>query len=345
MKSAYITKHGDLDDITVGQLDDPEISHDEILVKGKFAALNHLDSFVVKGWKGLDLTFPHVLGSDGSGVVLQTGEAVSTIQEGDCILVNPGLSCMKCYQCLSGNQNLCSNFSIIGEHANGTFSTVFKIPEVNALKVPRTFPLDMAAAAPLTFLTAWRMLTSRAKVKQGQTVFIHGAGGGVATAAIQIAKAHGATVIATTSTPAKMEMARKLGADHIFNYKTNQVYDKEVYTNITKKKGVDIVIDSVGSPTFSRSLRLLRKDGILVTCGATAGQEATIDIRQIFWKQVRVLGSTMANQAEFRDAMNFILEGKGTPVISKVFSLDDIVEAERYLLSENSFGKVLVQIS
>ena len=218
MKAAIINAHGGLDAIEIGDIEVPEVHATDILVQTKYAGLNHLDSFVVKGWPGLDLAMPHVLGSDGSGIVQEVGSEVTLIQPGDAVTINPGLSCGKCEACLSGNQNLCKNFTIKGEHLNGTFAEFFTVPECNALKVPDEYPLDKAAAAPLVFLTAWRMLVTRAALKPGEIVFIHGASGGVSTAAIQIAKFFGATVIATTSTPDKAERAKQLGADHVIDY-------------------------------------------------------------------------------------------------------------------------------
>ena len=345
MKAAFIQKHGDLEELQTGELNTPKISPNEVLIETKFAALNHLDIFVVKGWSGLNLVMPHVLGSDGSGIVKEVGSEVSTIKKGDLVTVNPGVSCGKCAQCLAGKQNFCSQFSILGEHRWGTFAQFYKVPEINVLKIPANYSLDKAAAAPLTFLTAWRMLVTQARVKQDEYVFIHGAGGGVSVAAVQIAKYLGAKVVATTSAPKKVDLVKKLGADYVINYKEMQDYGKYVFSEITKKSGIDVVIDSVGTPTFPNSLRLLRPGGRLVTCGVTSGPMSEIDIRQIFWKQLEVKGSTMSNQKEFRDVMKLVFEGKLTPIIDKIFSLEQAKEAETYLNKGTQFGKVLLKIS
>jgi NADPH:quinone reductase-like Zn-dependent oxidoreductase len=232
----------------------------------------------------------------------------------------------------------------MGENQWGTFSEYFKVREENAFPIPNDISFELAAAAPLTFLTAWRALTTQANLKRDEHILIHGAGGGVSTAAIQIAKYLGATVITTTSNSNKMKIAKKIGADYVFNYKDNPDFIKIVYSEITNKRGVDVVIDSVGRDTFQDSLRILRPGGCLVTPGATTGPITEIDIRQIFWKQLKVIGTTMSNQGEFREVMNLIFQKKLTPIIDKVFPLNEIRDAERYLREGNQFGKVLLKI-
>ncbi len=345
MKAAFIEKHGNLDQLLVGNLNIPKIKQNEVLIQTKFGALNHIDVFLIRGWPGLKLSMPHVLGSDGSGIVKEVGSTVTTVSEGDKVTINPGLSCGKCKFCLSGNQNFCKSFSIMGEHRWGTYCEYFKVPEENVLKIPSRFSFKLAAAAPLTYLTAWRLLTTQANLIQGECVLIHGAGGGVSTAAIQIAKFLGAKVITTTSNLDKMERARELGADFVINYMTNSDYSKKIFTEITKKQGVDVIVDSVGKSTFSNSLRLLKPGGRLVVPGATTGPIAEVDIRQIFWKQLKIFGSTMSNQREFREVMKLVFEEKLKPTIDKIFQLEEIIEAESYLNKGKQFGKVLVEIS
>jgi len=344
MKAVIISDHGDLDAIEIGDIEMPEVHPTDVLVKAKYGALNHLDAFVVKGWSGLDLTMPHVLGSDGSGIVQEIGSEVTMVQPGDIVTINPGLSCGKCEACLSGNQNLCRSFSIKGEHLRGTFAEYFTAPECNVLKVPDGYPMDKAAAAPLVYLTAWRMLVTRTKLAPGEMVFIHGASGGVATAAIQIAKYLGATIITTTSNPEKVERAKQLGADHVIDYNEMPDYSGFVFKELTGKRGVDVVVDSVGAKTFATSVRLLRPDGRLVTCGATSGPSSDLDIRQVFWKQLNIIGSTMSNQKEFRDVMNLVFAGKLDPVIDKTFSLDQARQAEEYMVGAEQFGKIVLSL-
>lgn len=344
MKAAFIEEHGSLDQLKVGEVEVPKIKPNEILVEVKYGALNHIDIFIIKGWPGLKLPLPHVIGSDGSGIVKDIGKEVTLFEEGDLIAINPGLSCGKCGFCLSGKQNLCRSFSILGEHQWGSFAGFIKLPEINGVKIPRNFKLDAAAAAPLTFLTAWRMLTTQAKLKPEEYVFIHGAGGGVSTAAIQIAKYLGAYVISSTSTKKKMEQSRKLGADHVVNYIETPEYGKDIYLNITNKQGVDVVIDSVGKATFEDSIRLLKPGGRLIIPGATTGPISEVDLRQIFWKQLKIIGSTMSNQKEFQEVMNLIFLGKLNPIIDSIFSLEDVRKAEEYLNAHKQFGKVVLEI-
>jgi NADPH:quinone reductase-like Zn-dependent oxidoreductase len=337
MKAIYFSEHGMKENIIYGEIPKPEITANEVLIQTKYAALNHLDLFVLKGWPGLNLHLPHIMGSDGSGIVSEVGENVHTIKVGDRVTVNPGTSCGQCGACLAGRQNFCRHFSIIGENGPGSFAEFFKIPVVNVLKVPDEYPLDMAAAAPLTALTAWRMLVTQGQIKPHQTILIQGAGGGVATTAIQIAKMFNAKVITTTSTQEKVENAKAIGADYVFNYKEQPDYSKTIFKEITKKQGLDMVIDSVGTATFSTSLKLLKPGGKIITCGATTGPKTELDIRAIFWKQLQIIGSTMANQQEFR-------EGKISPVIDKKFPLAEGKAAETYLETGEQFGKVVLEI-
>jgi NADPH:quinone reductase-like Zn-dependent oxidoreductase len=344
MKAAYILKHGDLNNLIVGDLDKPNIREKEIIIETRFSALNHIDLFIIKGWLGLDLKMPHILGSDASGIVVEVGSSVTTVKKGDRVAINPGLSCGTCDICLSGKQNFCKNFSIMGEHQWGTHAEYFVVPEVNAIKLPLDVRFEIAAAAPLTFLTAWRALKTQARLQYGETIFIHGAGGGVSSAAIQIAKLLGATVITTTSSAKKVEIAKKLGANFVINYKENPNYDVFVYKNIMNREGVDVVLDSVGKETFEKSLRLLKPGGRLITPGSTTGPKSEVDLRQIFWKQLEIKGTTMSNQSEFRDVMKLIFNGKLNPIIDKIYPLNDIKEAEEHLQEGKQFGKVLLKV-
>jgi len=345
MKAGYIENHGSVENIKIGDVSTPKIGNLDVLIKTEFAALNHLDLFVVQGWPGLNLTMPHILGSDGSGTIKEIGSDVITgLNIGDRVLINPGIGCGQCSHCLSGRQNFCSKFSILGENRNGTYAEYVKVPSSNILKIPESYQFDKAAAAPLTFLTAWRMLVTQAQIKSGEYVLIQGASGGVATATIQIANYFNATTIVTTSSEEKVAKAKEIGADHVINYKKNPKYAKEVFKELTKKNGVDLVVDSVGTATFNTSLKMLRPGGRLVTCGATTGPKTDLNISAIFWKQLKIFGSTMSNNQEFQDVMKLVLNGKFSPVIDKVFKLEELQDAERYLEAANHFGKVLIKI-
>ncbi|TFG18949.1 MAG: alcohol dehydrogenase [Promethearchaeota archaeon] len=345
MKAAYIEKHGLLGEIKVGDLEPPICKPHEVLVKTAYSALNHLDIFVTAGWPGLKLEFPHILGSDGCGKILEIGSAVqdASVQIGDMITINPGTSCGTCPTCLAGEHNFCKQYSIKGEFFKGTFAEQFTIPAVNILKIPHGFPLNEAAAAPLSYLTAWRMLTTKARVKSGDYVFIQGGSGGVSICALQIAKYFGATVISSTSSEEKAGILKKLGADHVVNYVENPDYPNTVFKDLTQRKGIDIVVDSVGPATFPNSIKMLNSGGRLVTCGATTGPISKINLNAVFWKQLEILGSTMSNQQEFRDVMKLVFEGKLKPVISKEFALSETQEAENYLDSGNHFGKIVLR--
>jgi NADPH:quinone reductase-like Zn-dependent oxidoreductase len=334
-----------MDEIKFGNLEEPICKPYEILIKTAYSALNHLDIFVTAGWPGLNLEFPHVLGSDGCGEILEIGSAVphSAFQIGDMVTINPGTSCGECEACLIGNHNFCRKFSIKGEFERGTFAEQFTIPAVNAIKIPENFPLNEAAAAPLSYLTAWRMLTTKAKVKAGDYVFIQGGSGGVSVCALQIAKYFGATVIVSTSTEEKESKLKELGADYIINYKENPEYPKIVFKELTQRNGCDIVVDSVGPATFSDSMKMLKAGGRLVTCGATTGPISKINLNAIFWKQLEILGSTMSNQQEFRDVMKLVFEGKLKVVIGKEFQLSEAKESEKYLDSGKHFGKIILK--
>ena len=345
MKAAFINEHGDLEKIQIGEVDVPEVGPNDVLIETKFGALNHLDLFVIRGWPGLTLSMPHVIGADGSGIIKEVGSEVSTLSQGDRITINPGLSCGKCEMCLSGQQVFCKQFSILGENKWGTFAQYIKLPEISVIKIPKDYPFDKAAAAPLTFQTAWRMLTTQAKIKHDEFVFIHGSGGGVSSAAIQIAKYLGAKVIATTSTPEKIEKAKELGADHVINYKEMKNYTKYVYAELTNRHGIDIVIDNIGQATFQTSIQLLKPGGRLITCGVTSGPFTKINITNIFWKHLEIKGSTMSNQGEFREVMQLVFEGKLNPIIDKVYPLEKVREAEKHLSEGNQFGKVLIDVS
>ena len=345
MKAGYIENHGSVENIKIGDVDTPAVGNLDILIKTEFAALNRLDLFVVQGWPGLKLEMPHVLGSDGSGTVKEIGpDVITDLQIGDRVLINPGIGCGQCSQCLSGRQNFCSKFSILGENKNGTYAEYVSVPSRNVLKIPDSYPFDKAAAAPLTFLTAWRMLVTQAQIKGGEFVLIQGGSGGVSTAAIQIAKYFNTTTIVTTSSDEKSAKAKEIGADYVINYNKNPNYAKEVFKELTKKKGIDLVVDSVGTATFNTSLKMLRPGGRLVTCGATTGPKTDLDIRAIFWKQLKIIGSTMSNNQEFQDVMKIVMSGKFSPVIDKVFKLEELPDAERYLGKSNHFGKVLIKI-
>ncbi|MFQ5552198.1 MAG: zinc-binding dehydrogenase [Thermoplasmata archaeon] len=341
MKAVAIARHGGPDVLEYRDLPDPQIADDEALVRLEASALNRLDLFVREGWPGLNLEFPHILGADGAGVVEGTGSEVTTAAPGERVVIDPSLPCGTCDYCRRGEEVLCLEYRILGEHVDGTYAELVKVPGENLLPLPDGVPLEPSAAAPTTFMTAWRLLMTRAGVQPGETVLVLGAGGGVSSAAIQIAKYAGARVIATSSTKEKLEKARELGADEVIDYK-EQPFERVAW-ELSGKRGVDVVVDSVGQATWKQSIRALGKNGRLVTCGATTGPISETDIRYIFWRQLQILGSTMANRAEFREVMRLIWEGKFEPVIDRTFPLTKAREAHELLEDGQQFGKVLLR--
>ncbi len=340
MKALYIEEHGGPEVLRVGELPDPFPSHGEVLVHIKACALNHLDIWVRKGLPGLKLDFPHIMGSDMAGIVEDVGDGVTEFKPGDRVLLNPGLSCGKCEYCIRGEHSLCPNFRIIGEHTDGVCAEFAAVPDSNLIKFGSNLTFEEAASAPLVFLTAWRMLVSRGKIRPGESVLVVGGSGGVATAALQIAKLSGATVYVTTSSEEKAERLKKLGADEVI---LDPDFHKVVW-KLTNKRGVDVVVDSVGKATWQKSLRSLSRGGRLLTCGATTGPNPEEDIRFIFWRQISIIGSTMSNQTEFRQVMRLILEEKLKPIVGLILPLDKAVEAHRLLEGRKHFGKIVLSL-
>ncbi len=342
MKALVFYEHGGIEKLQIADLPKPTIGADDVLINVKASALNRLDLFVREGLPGLKLPMPHIPGSDGAGIIAEVGAHVRALKVGQRVTINPGLSCGACEFCLAGEQSLCGDFKILGEHCAGTAAEFTRAPATNVLPIPDDFPFEQAAAAPLVFLTAWRALTSRAQVRAGEDVLILGAGGGASTAAIQIAKKAGARVFVTSSSDAKLQKAKELGANVLINYAT-QEWDKEIY-KLTNKRGVDVVFESVGAAVWLKAIRALRRGGRLVTIGATTGANPPEEIRQIFWKQVDILGSTMSNQREFSEVMKLVLRGELKPVIDIVLPLERAQDAHARLASGQQFGKIVLKI-
>lgn len=342
MKALAFYEHGGPEKLQIIDVDKPSITADQVLIKVKAFALNQLDLFVRRGSPVLKLPMPHVPGSDVSGIVEQVDVGVHGLQVGQHVAVNPGLSCGHCEFCLAGEQSLCPDFKILGEHLTGGAAEYVAVPAVNVLPMPVDFPFEQAAAASLVFLTAWRALITRARLRAGEDVLIHGAGAGTATAAIQIAKHAGARVFCTSSTEDKLAKARGLGANFAYNYKSED-WDRKLFAD-TGKKGVDVVFESVGQATWPRSIRALKRGGRMVVIGATTGPHPQEEIGYIFWKQIDILGSTMANHREYREVMKLILRGELKPVIDSVFPIERAQDAHRRLESGEQFGKIVLTL-
>jgi NADPH:quinone reductase-like Zn-dependent oxidoreductase len=341
MRAAVVRAHGDLDAVSVETVPVPVPGPDEVLLRVRAAGLNHLDLWVRKGVPGHTFPLPMILGCDFSGEVVAVGSsAVRNVRVGDAVCVAPGFSCGTCEACLAGNDNLCRSYGIYGETRDGGCAEYAVVRAANVLPKPPEMSFEGAAAWPLAFLTAWHMLAVRAAVRPGETVLVHAAGSGVGSAAVQIAKVLGAKVIATASTAAKLARARELGADETVNH-TEEDFVQAV-RRITGKRGVEVVFEHTGAATWAGSVRSLVWGGRLVTCGATSGAEAKIDLRVLFFKQLSLLGSTMGSRAELHTILGLIRSGKLRPVVDRVLPLADVREAHRVLSGREQFGKVIL---
>ena len=341
MQAVKFTDHGDTDVIEYGDFPDPDPAADEVLVDVKAGALNHLDVWTRRGLPQIDLEMPHVPGSDAAGVVEDVGEDVSRFEPGDRVALIAGRYCGECEYCRGGDVALCVRFSIIGEHTRGVHSEYAAVPEQNLVPVPEGADWETAAAAPLVFQTAWRMLISRGDVSPGEDVLVLGASGGVGHAAVQIADHAGATVYATGSSDEKLEYARECGADHVIDYEAED-FASEI-REMTGKRGVDVVVDHVGAATWTDSLASLAKDGRLLTCGATTGPNPETDINRIFWNQLKVIGSTMATPGECDDVLELVWDGTFEPRIREVLPMSETARAHEMLENREGFGKVVIR--
>jgi len=341
MKAAFYTQHGDYENIKIGIMPDPEIKEDEVLVKVKAFSLNHLDIWVMEGKYPAEIPMPHIFGSDASGIVEKVGKAVKHIKTGDKVIVYPGISCGVCEKCLSGQDNLCKNYFLLGVLNNGVSAEYVKVPSSNIFKIPEGLSFEEAASIGITYTTMWHSLVTRSRIKPGDTVLIHGGGSGVGTAGIQIAKLFGATVITTVGDDWKVEKARSMGADFIINYKNLDFY--EAVKQITEGSMCDIVVDHIGQDTFAGSINCVRKGGSVITFGATSGGQATVELRKIFGKNINIHGVYMGTKGEVAYYLKFF-PNKLKPVIDSIFELDNVKEAYKKLLSRQFFGKIVVRI-
>ncbi len=344
MRALTISAHGTLDQLEVrDDLPRPELrGATDVRIRVDAAALNHLDLFVVEGLPGVTIAPPWIMGADGAGTVDAIGASVRHLRSGDTVIINPGISDRTCTYCLEGDHPLCIRYGILGEHHPGTLGEYVVVPAANVRTIPPATDMIAAAAFPLATLTAWRMVISRAHVGPGDNVLIWGIGGGVALAALQIAKLRGARVWVTSGSDEKLARARELGADETINHAKEDV--AKVVRGKTGKRGVDVVIDNVGEATWKQSLGALGKRGRLVTCGGTSGPMVETDVRRLFWNQWTIMGSTMGNDAEF-DAMTAeFRQGRLMPVVDSVHELRDGRAAFDRLASGAQFGKIVVRI-
>ncbi len=341
MKAVVIHEHGGIDQLRLEEMPEPTIAADEVLVRVKAVALNHLDLWVRSGLPALRVELPHILGSDVAGVVEEVGALVSHVQPGDEVVLAPGWGCGHCRNCLQGEENICeTKYRLLGENIKGGYAELVKAPGANAMPLPQGLSFVEAAAVPLVFLTAWNMLVRHVRVQPGEDVLILAAGSGVGSAALQIAKLHGARVIATASTDAKLELARELGADEVINY-AEKDFLQEV-KRLTDGRGVDVVVEHVGEATWEKSVRALARGGRIVTCGATTGYRAVTDLRYMFAKDLKVYGNFMGRRGDLFYLLRFFESGDLRPVVDRALPLEQAAEAHRLLEERRQFGKIVL---
>jgi len=342
MRAVVMRARGGPDVLEVADLPVPEPGPKEVRVRLKAAALNHLDVWVRKGVASPKLPLPHVLGADGSGVVDAVGPGVEGFAPGDEVVINPGLSCGRCERCLAGEDNLCPRYQILGEHRHGTYAEYVVLPEANLAPKPKNLSFEEAAAIPLTFLTAWQMVVDKLGVRPGDDVLVMAAGSGVSVAAIQIAKLFGARVIATAGSEDKLRRAKALGADETVNY-THPDWPKEV-RRLTGGKGADKVVDHTGALYFEGVIKATANGGRIAIAGASSGYEGTLPFAHVFYRQLSILGSTMASKSRLFPILRFVEEGKLKPVVGQVLPLEAAAEGHRLLEERRVFGKVVLQV-
>jgi NADPH:quinone reductase-like Zn-dependent oxidoreductase len=340
MKAVRFHQHGGLDVLRYEDAPEPKIQPHEVLVKVKACALNHLDLWLRVGVRGWTLPMPHIVGSDISGEVAEVGALVTRLKPGDRVLLSPGISCGQCAACFQGLDSACRSYTLFGVMVDGGYAEYVKSPEMNAIPIPGDLSFDEAAAVPLVFVTAWHMLFARAGLKPGEDVLVIGAGSGVGSAAIQIAKLVGARVIATAGADWKLEKARKLGADEVVNH-TKQSISEEV-KRLTDKRGVDVIVEHVGAAVWEACFDSLATYGRLVTCGATTGAEARLNVQALFGRQRAVLGSFMGGKGELMDALKLLAQRKLKAVIDSSFPLNEAAAAQAKMESREFFGKILL---
>ncbi len=340
MKAVRFHEHGGLEVLKYEDAPEPKIQANEVLVRAKACALNHLDLWLRAGVRGWALQMPHIVGSDISGEVAEVGSLVTHVKPGDRVLLCPGISCGQCEACFRGLDSACRSYTLFGAMVDGGYAEFVKSPETNVIPIPGGLSFDEAAAVPLVFITAWHMLFTRAGLRPGEDVLVIGAGSGVGSAAIQIAKHAGARVIATAGTDAKLEKARALGADEVINH-TRQSIAEEV-RRLTEKRGVDVIVEHVGVAVWDACFDSLATYGRLVTCGVTSGGEVKLNLQALFGRQRAILGSFMGGKGELMQALKLIGQRKLKAVIDSVFPLKDAAAAQKKMVSRDFFGKILL---
>lgn len=338
MKAVRIHEAGGPEVLRYEDIPEPQLRKDQVLVRVRACAMNHLDIWVRKGIPKVPL--PHILGSDVAGEVAAIGEYVSGLKVGQRVLLAPMHNCGHCEKCTAGLQNQCREFTVLGNAVDGGNCELIAAPAANVIPFPDSLDFNQAASVPLVFVTGWHMLVGRAQIKPGQTVLVLGANSGVGIAGIQIAKLFQCTVITTAGDDRKAERARELGADHVINHYQQKI--SEEVRKITSKQGVDIVLEHVGPATWDESVRSLKPGGALVTCGATTGPQVGIDLRFLFSRQLSLLGSYMGTMGELHEVLKHVFSGKLKPVVDRTFPLSEARAAHEYMEKSQMFGKIVL---
>ena len=340
MRAVVFHQHGGPEVLRYEDVPDATPARGEVLIEVKATSINHLDIFIRRGMPGVLVPMPKIAGSDAAGLIRELGPDVTGLKVGQRVTINPGISCGHCEFCAAGFGSQCVSFTIMGEHSDGAYAELVKVPAHVVLPIPDSLSFENAAAAPLVFLTAWSMMIGKGNMRPGEDVLILGVGAGVGTAALQIAKMAGCRVFATASSEEKLERARQLGADFVINYKTDE-FDRKI-RELTHKRGVDVVVDYIGADTWVRSLRSARRGGRVLTCGATSGFAPQTDLRQIYFRQVQVIGSTMGSHREFLDVMKYIFRGQLKPIIDRVLPLSEAQKGHELIEGRSVFGKIVL---
>jgi NADPH:quinone reductase-like Zn-dependent oxidoreductase len=341
MKAICFHDHGGPEVLRLEEVPDPVIGPGEALVRVRACALNHLDLWQRRGLRRVAIPLPHISGSDVAGIVVdsQGGD----LPAGTRVMLQPGVSCGRCLACLSGSDNECPHYEVLGYRNHpGGYAELVKVPVQNLVPIADSVPFVNAAAFPLTFVTAWHMLITRANLQRGEDVLVLAAGSGVGQAAVQIARLVGARVIATAGTDAKLERARAIGAAEVINHHTQDI--AEEIKRLTNRRGVDVVVEHVGVATWAKSVRSLARNGRLVTCGATTGGEAGVDLLALFSKRLSILGSYMGTKAELIRAAAHLFDGRLTPIIDRTFPLAEAAAAQQRLEESGQFGKIVLEV-
>jgi NADPH:quinone reductase-like Zn-dependent oxidoreductase len=343
MKAIVMEHHGDPSVLEFKDHPEPAIGTNEVLVRVRACALNHLDLWVRRGLPGVLIPMPHVPGSDVAGEIAKAGADVRDVKIGQKVVLAPGVTCGHCPACIAGQDNRCREFTNLGYRIDGGCAEFVRCPAVNCMPYPENLDWVNGAAVPLVYLTAWHMLVNRAEIQPGENVLVLAAGSGVGMAAVQIAKFFGARVIATAGSEAKLAKARELGADEVVHQGKMEI-DKEV-RRLTGNRGADIVFEHVGTATWGKSVKSLAQSGRVVTCGATTGYEANLDLRFLFSRQLSLLGSYMGTKDELRTVLKLIAQGRFKPIVDKVFPLEECAAAHAYLEAGQQFGKVVLTVA